>query len=294
MPLKNGQINQGGLGRHTQRQAILDARAAGVAFVNVGPLRSDLLEGAEAEWLALRPSTDAAVLLGIAHTLYEEGLYDRTFVERYTSGFDRFLPYLTGAEDGTPKSADWAAAISGLPAESLRSLARRMAATRTMLSVSWSLTRQDHGEQTFWAAITVAAMLGQIGLPGGGIGFGYSALNSIGQHYAKVPGAAVPQGENPVEDFIPVARISDMLLSPGASFDYDGGTYRYPDNPPGLLGRRQSLPSSPGSKPHAAGLAPAGDRDRPRVVLERARQARRYRLALHHPVGAQRPRDLAP
>ena len=229
VPLKNGQINQGGVGRHCQRQAILDARAAGVEFVNIGPLRSDLLEAAEAEWLAPHPSTDAAVLLGIAHTLYDEGLYDRSFVERYTSGFDRFVPYLTGAEDGTPKTADWAAAISGLSAETLRSLARRMAATRTMLSVSWSLTRQDHGEQTFWAAITVAAMLGQIGLPGGGIGFGYSAINSIGHHYAKVPGAALPQGRNPVEDFIPVARISDMLLNPGGAFDYDGAAYRYPD-----------------------------------------------------------------
>ena len=38
-------------------------------------------------------------------------------------------------------------------------LARRMAAGRTMISVSWSLTRQDHGEQPFWAAIALAAML---------------------------------------------------------------------------------------------------------------------------------------
>ena len=49
-----------------------------------------------------------------------------------------------------------------------------------MISVSWSLTRQDHGEQPFWAAITLASMLGQIGKPGTGIGFGYSAMNHIG------------------------------------------------------------------------------------------------------------------
>jgi biotin/methionine sulfoxide reductase len=104
-----------------------------------------------------------------------------------------------------------------------------MAGTRTMLSVSWSLTRQDHGEQTYWAAITVAAMLGQIGLPGGGIGFGYSATNSVGDHGTKIPGASLPQGQNPVGDFIPVARISDLLLNPGQVFDYNGEQYNYPD-----------------------------------------------------------------
>jgi biotin/methionine sulfoxide reductase len=98
-----------------------------------------------------------------------------------------------------------------------------------MISVSWSLTRQDHGEQTYWAAITVAAMLGQIGLPGGGIGFGYSATNSVGDHGTKIPGASLPQGDNPVSDFIPVARVSDLLLNPGQTFDYNGQQYRYPD-----------------------------------------------------------------
>ena len=160
--------------------------------------------------------------------MYEEKLYDHDFIARYTYGFDHFLPYLTGSGDGIAKSADWAGAISGLPAKAIRKLARRMAATRTMLSVSWSLTRQDHGEQAYWAAVTVAAMLGQIGLPGGGIGFGYSAANSIGDHSARVPSASLPQGENPVSGFIPVARISDLLLNPGQPFDYNGKQYRYP------------------------------------------------------------------
>ena len=142
---------------------------------------------------------------------------------------DRFRDYLDGAEDGVAKTADWAAAICAVPAESIRALAQRMAAGRCMISVSWSLTRQHHGEQPYWAAIAVAAMLGQIGLPGGGVSFGYSTTNGIGAHNTKIPGGSLPQGRNASETFIPVARISDMLLHPGASFEFDGGRYQYPD-----------------------------------------------------------------
>ncbi len=72
-------------------------------------------------------------------------------------------------------------------------------------------------------------MLGQLGTPGGGIGFGYSATNSIGDHATNIPGASLPQGDNPVEQFVPVARISDLLLKPGEPFDYNGARHNYPD-----------------------------------------------------------------
>ncbi len=229
VPLKNGQIGQGGLGHHYQQENLIAAAEAGVEFVNISPLRSDMLDQVSAEWIAARPNTDTAILLGIAHTLFTEGLHDKAFLDRYTHGFEKFLPYLLGDTDGIPKTVEWAAEISEIPAETLRALARKMAANRTMISVSWSLTRQDHGEQAFWAAITIASMLGQIGLPGGGFGFGYSAINSIGGKFSRLPGAAVPQGENPVADIIPVARISDLLLHPGEEFEFDGVTYTYPD-----------------------------------------------------------------
>ncbi|MGB0799349.1 MAG: molybdopterin-dependent oxidoreductase, partial [Planktomarina sp.] len=121
------------------------------------------------------------------------------------------------------------AAISDIPADRIRSLAREMAEKRTVISVSWSLTRADHGEQPFWMAITLAALLGRIGLPGGGVAFGFSATNSIGADYQLMPGASVPQGKNPVPDFIPVARITDMLENPGGRFEFNGQTLTYPD-----------------------------------------------------------------
>lgn len=229
VPLKNGQISQGGSGAHVQKNRLLAAHSAGVSFVNISPLRSDLLDQVKAEWLAIRPSTDVALMLALAQVLLSEDLYDQDFLDRYTVGFDRFAAYLSGQTDGVAKTPCWAEEICEIPAETIRDLARRMAARRTMISTAWSLTRQDHGEQPFWAAIALASMLGQIGLPGTGIGFGYSAMNNTGLNRTHVDYGALPQGTNPLRDFIPVARLTEMLENPGGGFGYDGKAYEYPD-----------------------------------------------------------------
>ena len=54
-------------------------------------------------------------------------------------------------------------------------------------------------------------------------------MNFIGGNHHIIPGASLPQGKNPVEDFIPVARITDLLLNPGKPFDFDGVRYEYPN-----------------------------------------------------------------
>ncbi|MGF6233079.1 biotin/methionine sulfoxide reductase [Inquilinus ginsengisoli] len=229
MPPRNSQIASGGTGKHQQRDWNRRSREAGVQFVYIGPVRDDMAEEAGAEWLAPRPNTDTAIMLGLAHTLVAEGLYDRGFVDRCTTGFDRFLPYLMGQSDGTPKDADWAAAISGLSADTIRGLARRMASQRTMISLSWSLQRGDHGEQPYWMGTVLAAMLGQIGLPGGGIGYGYGAEANVGSASDGRSRARIIPGPNPTGRYIPVARISDLLLRPGETDDYNGHKITYPD-----------------------------------------------------------------
>ena len=186
MHLKNGQVNAGGAGRHTTVEWLRACKEVGVAFVNISPLRDDAAEFLGAEWLPVRPGTDTAVMLALAHTLVSEGLHDEAFLTRYCVGFERFLAYLSGAQDGQAKDAQWAAKISGLPAQTLKGLARRMARERTLLAVSWSVQRGDHGEQPYWMAVTLAAMLGQIGLPGGGFGFGYAGTNRIGNPAAEL------------------------------------------------------------------------------------------------------------
>ena len=145
-------------------------------------------------------------------------------------GFEKFRPYLIGERDGQPKDAAWAEKITGIAADRIVALAREMAANRTMISIGWSLQRAHHGEQPFWALVTLAAMLGQIGLPGGGFGCGYGPSNTDGQRRVRsIPARPLPQGANPVREFIPVARFADMLLHPGERFAYNGAEHTYPD-----------------------------------------------------------------
>ncbi len=134
-----------------------------------------------------------------------------------------------GETDGQPKDADWAASITGVPAETIRALARRMAKTRTMVTASWVLQRAHHGEQPYWAMVLLASALGQIGLPGGGFGFGYGSGAGIADAPLSFMAPAMDGIKNPINVTIPTARISDCLLNPGAPFDFNGKRGNYPD-----------------------------------------------------------------
>ncbi|MDP6873254.1 MAG: molybdopterin-dependent oxidoreductase [Alphaproteobacteria bacterium] len=229
VPLKNAQVDSGGVAQHSAAAGLRACAKAGVEFINIGPVRSDAADFLDAEWIQPQPSTDVALMLGLAHTLISENLHDPDFMAKYCVGFERFLPYLMGESDGQAKDADWAAAIVDLPAEQIRGLARRMAAKRTLINVAWSLQRTEHGEQPYWMVVALAAVLGQIGLPGGGFGLGYGAAAPVGRHMPAAPWATLSTGRNNIPDFIPVARISDLLLNPGGSFNYNGQAMTYPD-----------------------------------------------------------------
>ncbi|MFI5537055.1 molybdopterin-dependent oxidoreductase [Nocardia sp. NPDC051900] len=225
---KNAAVSPGGVSRHNVRGWITAARERGCRFVSISPLRDDTPPESEAEWIAPLPGTDVAMMLALAQVLDAEGLADTTFLREYTVGFERFAAYLRGAVDGVVKDPEWAAAITGVGAERIRMLAREMAAARTLVTVSWSLQRARHGEQPLWAGVVLAAMLGQIGLPGGGFGHGYGSAAGVGEP-ARGPVPRLPQGRNGVDAFIPVARTADMLLNPGAPYRYNGQDLVYPD-----------------------------------------------------------------
>ncbi|MEJ1976376.1 MAG: molybdopterin-dependent oxidoreductase [Acetobacteraceae bacterium] len=229
IPLKNTQISSGGAGDHRVRAALARMAARGARFINISPVRDNLDTGGPVEWIPIRPNTDTALMLALAHGLHAEGLLDRVFLDRYCTGFATFLPYLTGQQDGIPKDARWAAAITGIPAARIEALAREMAGARTMVNAAYALQRASHGEQPFWMLVTLASMLGQIGLPGGGFGVGYGAMNAHGSAHPRFGGPTLPQGRNGVDAFIPVARLTDMLLHPGEAFTYNGRTHAYPD-----------------------------------------------------------------
>jgi biotin/methionine sulfoxide reductase len=229
MAVKNADVASGGLGRHIERDAMQRAAARGTRFYCISPLRDDLPEQANASWLPLRVGGDVALMLALAHTLVVEQFWDEDFVSRYTTGFDRSERYLLGSDDGVAKDAGWAEAITGIAAAAIIELARKLPRGRTLITVSHSLQRAQYGEQPVWMAAVLAAMLGQIGLPGGGYHYALGALGHTGRRVNAVPTPTMPQGKNGVSDFIPVACVSDMLLNPGGLFDYDGGNLRYPD-----------------------------------------------------------------
>jgi biotin/methionine sulfoxide reductase len=225
--LKNTGVNHGGTTAHPARDALRRFRNRGGTIVSFSPLRDDV--DGDCEWLAPVPGTDVAIMLALAYVLATDGLADRGFLDAYCTGYPRFERYLLGTDDGVPKSPEWASRICGLPANTLAVLARRMAAGRTLVTVSWSLQRVRHGEQAPWMGVTLAAMLGQIGLPGGGFGHGYGSMNEPGLPPLRCRLPSLPQGANPVQTFIPVAAVTDMLLHPGERFAFNGQTLTYPD-----------------------------------------------------------------
>jgi biotin/methionine sulfoxide reductase len=226
---KNSGIGPGGIGRHVARDAIKKAVARGCRFIDIAPIADDTYREANAEWIAPVPGSDAALMLALAFVLDSEDLADRGFLARYCVGVDKFLPYLRGEVDGTPKDPQWAEKLTSIPAERIVRLAREMSGSRTMINLSWSMQRQQHGEQPIWLGVTLAAMLGQIGLPGGGFQHGYGSSADVGLPLRVSSAPSFPQGRNPELSYIPVARISDMLLDPGSEIDFNGKRITLPE-----------------------------------------------------------------
>lgn len=225
----NMQVEAGGQRAHNGLNWLRRCAEAKVRLVNISPVDHELPAGVAAEWIPIRPNTDTAMLLAIAYTIMREGLTDTDFLQRCCLGSEQFLSYVKGESDGLAKTPQWAEALCGVPANVIVTLARDLCRQRSFINLSWSLQRADHGEQPLWAAISVAAMIGQIGLPGGGFAFGLWSIDGMGNPRRKISTPRLPIGVNPVRRRIPVARISDMLLHPGQEYDFNGEVRRYPD-----------------------------------------------------------------
>lgn len=209
-------------------------RDSGKRVICIDPMRSETLAffGDNAQWVAPHMGTDVALMLGIAHTLVEHGWQDSDFLARCTEGYPQFAAYLTGDADGQPKNAAWAAAICGVPEPDIRALAELFSHQRTLLMGGWGMQRQQYGEQKHWMLVTLAAMLGQIGLPGGGFGLSYHFANGGNPtRRAAVPGSLQGNvaGGGEAVDKIPVARIVEALENPGGHYRHNGQDRQFPD-----------------------------------------------------------------
>lgn len=229
MPLRNTQITSGGAGDHPVPGQLERARAAGVEFVVISPTRQDIPPGLEARWIPIRPNTDAALMLAMMQALIADCIHDEAFLRTHCVGFDALRDYLEGRTDGIPKTPEWAQAICDVPAAVIRDLARQARTVRSMMTCAWSLQRAHRGEQPYWACIALAAALGHIGTPGGGFAFGHASMNGVGNPRMEIAGPAMESGRNPAGSVIPVARVTDMLLHPGQTYEFNGREDVYPD-----------------------------------------------------------------
>jgi len=132
----------------------------GARLVVVDPYLSDTAVKAH-EWVRLRPGTDGALALALAHVLIREQLYDVDFVRSWTVGFEQFAAYV---QDKTP---EWAAEITTVPASTIRRLAHELATMRPVCIDFWSGPGQhSNGVQAGRAIAALAALLGGYDQPG--------------------------------------------------------------------------------------------------------------------------------
>ncbi|MBY8217007.1 trimethylamine-N-oxide reductase TorA [Vibrio fluvialis] len=213
-----------------------------VNVVSVDPVKNKTQRFLQNDHLYINPQTDVAFMLAVAHVLYTEDLYDKKFISTYCLGFDDFIQYVLGnTKDKIERTPEWAAKICGVTPESIRDFARMLVKGRTQLLFGWCIQRQEHGEQPYWMGAVLAAMIGQIGLPGGGISYGhhYSGIGVPSTGFAGPGGfprnldqGAKPKWDN--NDFngysrtIPVARWIDAILEPGKKINHNGNTVTLP------------------------------------------------------------------
>ncbi|MBI2964241.1 MAG: molybdopterin-dependent oxidoreductase [Deltaproteobacteria bacterium] len=132
----------------------------GARLVVVDPYLSDTAAKAQ-EWVAIRPSTDGALALAMAHVIIRDGLYDQDFVARWTVGFDQYAELVRSA---TPA---WAEGITSVRAKVIERLAKELATTKPALVDVWSGPGQhSNGVQGGRAIAMLNTLVGSWDRPG--------------------------------------------------------------------------------------------------------------------------------
>ncbi|MEE8472093.1 MAG: molybdopterin-dependent oxidoreductase, partial [Dehalococcoidia bacterium] len=106
---------------------LAQARERGARFVSIDPRYTSSTAAFAHQWISIIPGTDAAMMMAMAFVMITEDLHDKSFLDTYTVGFQKFKDYVLGEEDRVPKTPEWAEAICGVPAQTIAELAREYA-----------------------------------------------------------------------------------------------------------------------------------------------------------------------
>jgi anaerobic dimethyl sulfoxide reductase subunit A len=181
-----------------------------VKIIVIDPRYSETTVSVADEWIPIRPGTDAALVTAMAYVMINEDLHDQEFLDTYCVGFDEdhmpegipsgnsYKAYVMGdGDDGVPKTPEWAAEITGIPAETIIRLAREIAVTKpTFISQGLGPQRHFNGEQNCRAISLLAILTGNVGIHGGNSGVGEGGFGVRMQGF--------PTLDNPVETSISV------------------------------------------------------------------------------------------
>lgn len=196
------------------------AREKGAKVICIDPRMSMSAVALADEWIPIRPGTDVALMSAMAYVIINENLHDRDFISRCCIGFDNsqmpegledaesYHDYIFGTRDGIPKTPSWAEAITGIPAQTISRIAREYGSTKpAMLYQGYGMQRRAYGEQPVLAGCVLAAITGNIGIPGGWAS-GIALQADDGGPFWNV----FPTGRNPVRETIPVFLWTEAIL----------------------------------------------------------------------------------
>lgn len=141
---------------------IKDTQKRGAKVVVVDSFASKTAK--EADWhIAPKPGTDGALAMAMMHVIIEEDLVDHDYVEKYTVG------YAALAERAKSCTPEWAADITGIPADQIRLFAREYATTPpAAIRIGVALERSYGGSQAIRAVTSLPALIGAWRHVGGG------------------------------------------------------------------------------------------------------------------------------
>lgn len=187
-------------------------------MIMIDPRYNDTAGGREDQWVPIRPGTDAALVAAMAHVMIKEDMVDQAFLDTYCVGYDaKTLPtsapansdyksYILGlGEDATEKTPQWAAPITGIPADVIIKLAREIGSTKPCaIYQGWGLQRTANGEIACRAIAMLSLLTGNVGINGGGTGARESDYN--------IPFVRFPIPANPVKTAISMFLWTDAIV----------------------------------------------------------------------------------